>query len=380
MLALGPQYGFGLYVHWPYCSKICPYCDFNVFAAKDRDPEPLIAAICNDIRAYREFMQDHPALDTVFFGGGTPSLLAPAHLQRIMTVADKAFGVKADAEITLEANPNDILSADLGGWKTAGISRLSIGVQSLRDDALRFLGRDHDSHKALEAVSKAASLFDNHSIDLIYARPGQSLAEWRAELSEALALGTPHFSLYELTIEQRTAFGQRAARGDLVPMEDDDQADLYELTQARCDAACLPAYEVSNHASAPQYQSRHNMIYWNSGDWIGVGPGAHGRITVSGERFSTEASRKVADYVESAQPKPVLSTSLDVAREFVAMGLRPTMGLDLSRFETLVGHPPRAGVLADLQQQRLIAVSADRLALTAPGRLLADRITALLAP
>ncbi|MCF6329463.1 MAG: radical SAM family heme chaperone HemW, partial [Henriciella sp.] len=268
---VGPQYGFGLYVHWPYCARICPYCDFNVYAAKERDTAPLASAICEDIERHRKALPDHPALDSLFLGGGTPSLLSPAQIEAIIGVAQAQFGLKPEAEVTLEANPNDVLRDDLGAWASAGVNRLSIGVQALNDEALGFLGRDHNSAQARKAVALAAQYFNNYSIDLIYALPGQSLSGWQVELSQALSLGAPHLSLYELTIAERTAFGMRAARGELVAMPDEAQADLYEATQAICDAAGLPAYEVSNHARAPRYQSVHNHIYWNSGDWIGVG-------------------------------------------------------------------------------------------------------------
>ncbi len=374
MAPIGPHYGFGLYVHWPYCSKICPYCDFNVYAAKDRDTAPLVAAIRADIERHGDLLPDHPPLDSLFFGGGTPSLLTCAQIEDVVETALVVFGFKPDAEITLEANPNDILRSDLPGWQVAGINRVSIGVQSLNDDALQFLGRDHDSVNALTALSMAQRHFDNHSIDLIYARPGQSAADWQQELSTALALGAPHLSLYELTIAERTVFGMRAARGELVAMTDDAQADLYETTQEVCDAAGLPAYEISNHASAARYQSVHNHIYWNSGDWIGVGPGAHGRLTIDGQRLATEAARRPVDYISAPTAPPSTLSPAETALELLAMGLRPASGFDLRRYSSLAGAAPAPATLREFRESGHLAQTQDHIALTAQGRLLADHI------
>jgi oxygen-independent coproporphyrinogen-3 oxidase len=223
-------------------------------------------------------------------------------------------------------------------------------------------------------------VFDNHSIDLIYARPDQAPEAWDAELKQVLALGAPHLSLYELTIEARTAFGKRAARGELVPMEDDAQADLYELTQSICDAAGLPAYEVSNHARGPAYESRHNHIYWASGDWIGLGPGAHGRLTRNGVRLATEAARRPAEYQANAGGIETQLSQTDTAREFLAMALRPTKGLDLARFAHLFGAPPDAETLRDLVANGLATFDDETLRLTVSGRLMADHIARLLTP
>lgn len=380
MNAVGPEYGFGLYIHWPYCARICPYCDFNVYAAKDRESDPLVQAIIDDIRNHRDSLPGHPPLDSVFFGGGTPSLLSAVQMERILTAAQESFGLKAEAEVSLEANPNDVLRASLSDWALAGINRLSLGIQSLDDEALSFLGRDHNGQDARAAVDLTQKQFDNHSVDLIYARPGQTAEAWQQELTETLSLGAPHLSLYELTIEERTAFGKRAARGDLVPMEDDDQADLYDLTQEVCEAQGLPAYEVSNHARAPKYQSRHNTIYWDSGDWIGVGPGAHGRLTIEGKRIATEAAKRPAEYIDTHKPVQHELSDQDTAREFLAMALRPTSGLELKRFESMFGVPMDADVLSDMVDQKLAQQDSDRLHLTQSGRLMADYIASLLVP
>ena len=380
MPAIGPEYGFGLYVHWPYCARICPYCDFNVYAAKERDSAPLLNAIIRDIYGHREQLPDHPELDSIFLGGGTPSLLSGKDMARLIAAAQDTFGLKSGAEITLEANPNDILSRPPEAWRDAGVNRLSIGVQSLEDDALKFLGRDHDAAVAVEAVRRVQPLFENHSVDLIYARPGQSERDWSDELKRVLDLGAPHLSLYELTIEARTAFGKRAARGELVPMQDDDQADLYELTQDICEAAGQPAYEVSNHTRAPEFESRHNHIYWASGDWIGVGPGAHGRLTQNGLRQSTEAARHPVDYQQGIGGPVATLSRTETAQEYLAMALRPVSGMNLARYETLFGRPADPDTVRTLTENGHATVSEGALKLTQQGRLIADYVASLLAP
>ncbi|MDG1825150.1 MAG: radical SAM family heme chaperone HemW [Henriciella sp.] len=380
MLPIGPQYGFGLYVHWPYCAKICPYCDFNVYTAKDRDNSGLVDAIVRDIERHKSRLPNHPKLNSLFLGGGTPSLLSADQIEKIISTAEQQFGFQHGAEVTIEANPNDILRSDLVGWTAAGVNRVSLGIQSLNDQALAFLGRDHDRANALKAVDAVQAHFDNHSLDFIYARPGQIMAEWRAELSAALALGAPHLSLYELTIAERTAFGKRAERGDLIPMQDDAQADLYDLTQDLCEAAGLPAYEVSNHARGKQYEAIHNHIYWNSGDWIGVGPGAHGRLTKNGRRVATEAAKRPSAYIDTDDLSETVLTSTDTGLEFLAMALRPTHGLDLERYNQVFGAPTNPEIISRLTENELAHVSHGRLLLTQQGRLLADYIAAELTP
>lgn len=382
----GPHFGFGLYVHWPYCARICPYCDFNVYAAKDRQGGALVDAIAADIHAHRPRMPQHRSLDSIYFGGGTPALLRPDELGAVLLAASDAFGIKSGAEITLEANPNDVLRADLQGWQRAGVTRLSIGVQSLRDASLAFLGRDHDAVSAAEAVRRAVKVFDSVSIDLIYARPGQSPASWESELTDALALGAPHLSLYELTFEAKTPFGLAAKRGDIAPMNDDAQADLYELTQTVTAAAGLPAYEVSNHAALPKYQSVHNLIYWRGGDWIGVGPGAHGRVTVGGNRYASEAERRPEAYIANVQAlqsgwsNAAQLAPLEIARELLAMGLRAAEGVDLRRVETVSGVQVPRDKIAVFADKGWAEMAGAELRLTASGRLLADAITAALSP
>ena len=382
----GPHFGFGLYVHWPYCARICPYCDFNVYAAKDRDSAPLVDAIAADIHAHRPRMPGHGPFDTVYFGGGTPALLRPDELGTLLLAASEAFGIRRGAEITLEANPNDVLRADLLGLQRAGVTRLSIGVQSLRDASLAFLGRDHDAISAAEAVRRALKVFPSVSIDLIYARPGQSPASWEAELGDAVTLGAPHLSLYELTFEAKTPFGLAAKRGDISPMGDDAQADLYELTQAVTTAAGLPAYEVSNHAASREHQSQHNLLYWRGGDWIGVGPGAHGRISVGGGRYASEAERRPEAYIANVQAlqngwgDAARLTDIEIARELLAMGLRAGEGIDLRRVETVSGSVVARDKIAVFADKGWAELVGAELRLTPSGRLLADAITAAISP
>ncbi|MGB2178478.1 MAG: radical SAM family heme chaperone HemW [Hyphomonas sp.] len=382
----GPHFGFGLYVHWPYCTRICPYCDFNVYAAKDRDPSLLVEAICDDIRAHRQRMPDHGALDSVYLGGGTPSLLAPADVERILAAADEVFGIRPGAEVTLEANPNDVMRADLAGLKSAGVNRLSVGVQSLRDSALAFLGRDHDADGARASVARAMRVFPSVSVDLIYARPDQQADDWQSELEDVLALGMPHLSLYELTIKEGTAFGLAVGRGQINPMPDDDQADMFELTQQILEQAGLAAYEVSNHAMSPEHQSVHNMIYWQGGDWIGAGPGAHGRVTVGGHRYAYEAHRRPEVYMANVQTLGSgwgEAERLDrnaIAQELLAMGLRPATGIDIARVEAVAGRPVSREKIGVFVEQGWLTFDQGVLSLTASGRLLADAITAQLAP
>lgn len=383
-LPFGPANGFGLYVHWPYCTRICPYCDFNVYAAKDRETKPLSDALLTDLERHRQALPGHPELTSIYLGGGTPSLMAPGEIEDLIVRAGALFGLEADAEITLEANPVDVSSARLADWQSAGVNRLSLGIQSLDDEALGFLGRDHDAGTARRTTGLALSAFDNVSIDLIYARPGQSHESWEKELTEALALGAPHLSLYELTIEARTAFGKRAARGDLIPMPDDDQADLYELTQDICNTQGLPAYEVSNHAAGTRYRSRHNLTYWRGGDWMGIGPGAHGRLTVGGSRLATHAAPKPADYGAAVSRTAGLDgetlTPIDNARELLALGLRSNEGVDLAGIDAVTGKTLDRSKLADLKETGLIRTNGQMVSLTASGRLLADRIAAELSP
>ncbi len=377
-----PARGFGVYVHWPYCARVCPYCDFNVYAAKRRDTGPLLDAIRVDLGGWRE-RSGPRRVDAVFFGGGTPSLLSGDEASQLLQRIDRLWGIAPGAEITLEANPDD--RARFVDFAAAGFNRLSLGVQSLDDRALNFLGRTHSAADARQALTAAQGQFASVSLDLIYARPDQTVADWRRELGEALGLGANHLSLYELTIEPGAAFARAVKRGDWAPVDDERAADLYEITDEMCEAAGFPAYEVSNHASDARHQSQHNRIYWRSGDWVGAGPGAHGRLTVSGQRLAIESAERPGAYIETVRRTGVGWTSaealsaLDQARERLSMGLRLVEGMTLSDIYGL-GHNPAAEALADLAALGLVVRTGDHIALTPKGRLTADRVVEMISP
>jgi putative oxygen-independent coproporphyrinogen III oxidase len=374
--------GFGIYVHWPYCARICPYCDFNVYRARGADNAPLIDAIAADLAAHAERFGKRHA-QSLFLGGGTPSLLRGAEIAQLIDTASRAFTLDADCEITLEANPEDhTLFAEQAA---AGVNRFSIGAQALDDAALKALGRGHGVAIALRAVDAAAATGQRLSLDLIYAREGQTIKAWREELTRALALPVEHVSLYQLTIEPETAFARRVARGQLAPPDVEAAAVLYEATQDVCEKAGFPAYEISNYARSDAARARHNLIYWQSGDWIGVGPGAHGRMTHNGARFALEAQRRPADYIDAVREHGVgwitetPLTAEECADETLLMGLRVAEGVDLARIEALRGRALNRNALAWLVEQGLAAYDDGRVRLTTGGRVLANKIAAELA-
>jgi len=373
---------FGIYVHWPYCAAICPYCDFNVYRARGADNAVLIAAIERDLAAHAERFGSREAV-SLFFGGGTPSLLRGGEIARLIDAASRAFTLAADCEITLESNPED--ASLFAEQAAAGVNRFSIGAQAFDDAALKGLGRRHDAATGLRAVHAAAATGQRVSLDLIYAREGQSEAAWRSELKQALALPVEHVSLYQLTIEPDTAFARRVSRGQLTPPNADAGASLYEATQEVCEAAGFPAYEISNHARDEAARARHNLLYWRSDDWIGVGPGAHGRVTQSGARIALEAQRRPADYIDAVNEHGAgwisesALTGEEAADELIIMGLRTTEGLDAVRYEALRGAPLKADALAWLAEQGLVTQGDGRVRLTARGRPLANRIALELA-
>ena len=373
---------FGVYVHWPYCTKLCPYCDFNIYRARGRDTAPLLDAIVADIEGHRARMASRPA-ETVFFGGGTPSLLAGAGIARILKVIDRTFGLVADAEITLESNPED--RARFADHAAAGINRFSIGMQSLDDSALAALGRAHDAAAAIAAVEAAQATGKRVSLDLIYAREGQTPVAWGAELCAALALPAEHLSLYQLTIEPGSAFARAVARQRLFPPDNDRAADLYELTQSLCAATGAPAYEISNHARGDAARARHNLLYWTGGDWLGVGPGAHGRVLLDGARTATKAHDRPDDYARVVArdgvgwESAVALAPLEIAEEAVLMGLRLTDGLERAPVEALRRSPLDPLAIERFRAEGLLLEAEGRLRLTEAGRLLADHIAATLA-
>ncbi|MEX3017296.1 radical SAM family heme chaperone HemW [Gymnodinialimonas hymeniacidonis] len=365
--------GFGLYIHWPFCEAKCPYCDFNSHVAAKIDHSAWLTAYLSELTRAAEETQGR-TLQSVFFGGGTPSLMKPETTARILEAVRAHWPTANDIEITLEANPSSVEAGRFRAFRDAGISRVSMGIQALSNGDLRRLGRLHTVEEARKAYDIARTCFDRTSFDLIYARQDQTLEDWRTELAEALTWGSDHLSLYQLTVEPGTAFGARHKAGGLKGLPDEDlSADLYDLTQELTDKAGLPAYEISNH-SADLAQSRHNLIYWRGGDFIGIGPGAHGRLTLDGHRYATEtllAPQKWLDAVatsgtgESART-PI--TAQEQAEEYLMMSLRLSEGSDLARFERIMGHPIPQTKIDHLGDLGLIEQNANRIMATQVGR------------
>ena len=368
-----------LYVHWPYCARICPYCDFNVVRDRNRVAEQagLAAAILADLEA-QAGLTGPRRLASIFFGGGTPSLMAPAAVAAVIDRARTLFPPDGEVEISLEANPTDAEAGRFAALSDAGVNRLSMGVQALDDAALTFLGRNHSADEARRAVAVAARAFDRLSIDLIYARPDQSVAGWRAELTEALAMGFEHVSPYQLTIEPTTAFGRAVARGSWTPPDEDTAAALYETTQTVLEGAGFDAYEVSNHGRGVAARSAHNLHVWRGGDYLGLGPGAHGRLTLGGARTATVARRGIADYVAGVAAGTPWSEreTLDpraAAEERVLLGLRTVEGVALTELATL-DRTVETGALAGLIADGFLTVEAGRVVATPAGRPVLDGV------
>jgi len=369
---------FGIYVHWPYCARICPYCDFNIYKHKGEPGDDLAAAITQDLQHWRD-MTGPRTVSSIHFGGGTPSLMRADQIEQIIDAASALWSFAGDIEIGLEANPADADAAKWALYSGAGINRLSVGVQSFDNQVLAFLGRDHDADQARRALDLAARNLPRVSADLIFGHRGQTLADWDADLDKALASGAGHISAYQLTIEAQTAFGKAAQRGDVKAVNGDDSAALYELSQTRLTDAGFEHYEVSNYAR-PGQQSRHNKIYWLGGDYAGVGPGAHGRLTTPNGRIATVAHMTPAAYIKGAQDGPslqerdVLSPD-DHGNEFVMMGLRLTGGFDEAAYRQISGQALNARAVADLCAMGLLARKGSRIAATESGRMLLDTIT-----
>ena len=362
---LDPGSDVAVYVHWPYCAKICPYCDFNVVRDRGRTEEQagLVAAILDDLEAQAALVGPR-RLASIFLGGGTPSLMPPEAVAAVLDRIHALFATNGPVEITLEANPTDAEAAHFAALASAGINRLSLGVQSLDDAALRFLGRNHSAVEARRAIVMAGAAFERLSIDLIYARPDQSVADWTAELQTAVALGFEHVSPYQLTLEPTTAFGRALARGTLVPPDEDLAAALYETTQAVLEAAGFEAYEISNHARGVFARSAHNIHVWRGGDYLGVGPGAHGRLTLDGVRTATVAHRRIPDYISGVAALSPWNEreSMDAtgaAEEQVLLGLRTVEGAPMRAFEALGIADKALGLAEDgflmINQNRAIA-------------------------
>jgi len=375
--------GFGIYIHWPFCLAKCPYCDFNSHVSRTVDHGAWERALLTEMAAMRARSGPRQA-ETVFFGGGTPSLMRPQTVGRLIEEVDRLWGLAEGAEITLEANPTSAEAESFRGYASAGVNRLSMGVQALNDADLRALGRTHTVVEAEAAFSIARAAFPRVSFDLIYARMGQELGDWEAELARALAMAVDHLSLYQLTIEPGTRFAELHARGRLTVPNDDRAAAFYDLTQAMTEAAGMAAYEVSNHAALGA-ECRHNLIYWRYGDYAGVGPGAHGRLTgADGMRRATESLRDPAAWMAAVErdghalTEEVPLTPEDQAAECVLMGLRLSEGIDLARVARLRGRPVPDERLAALEGDGLLLRGQGRLMATASGRLVLNSLIAAL--
>ncbi len=377
--------GFGVYVHWPFCQAKCPYCDFNSHVRRGGiDEARFVAAYTRELQHMAE-MAPGREVGSIFFGGGTPSLMKPETVGAILDAIGKNWSIKSDCEVTLEANPTSVEAGRFAGYRAAGVNRVSLGVQSLVDADLKALGRMHSVGEALVAVSIAAKHFERFSFDLIYARPGQTVDAWREELIEALAHAPTHLSLYQLTIEAGTPYKTLFDAGKLVIPDHDLARELYDMTQEICGKYGMPAYEISNHAR-PGDECRHNLLYWRYGEYAGVGPGAHGRLyTERGRRaLSTERSPEAwLDYVTRDGHALVADEALSgesEADEFLLMGLRLTEGIDPKRFERLRGRGLDRRRIEALAAEGLVEMCNDtRLRVTAQGFPVLDAIIADLA-
>ncbi len=375
---------FGIYVHWPFCAAKCPYCDFNSHVRTAIDESGWVDAIARELDwVAREQGDDRPIVETIFFGGGTPSLMQGRSTGKTLEKISRLWRLANGVEVTLEANPASADAARFADYRAAGVNRLSLGMQALNDADLKFLGRLHNAEEAKAALGLAMKNFDRVSLDLIYARPGQSDAQWRTELKQALAFGTDHLSLYQLTIEPQTPFALLHRNGQLKIPDDDLAAGLYETTQELTDAAGVPAYEISNHAR-PGSQSRHNLIYWRYGDYAGVGPGAHGRLMLGGKRVATATVRlpeRWRDAVAKGESAFADFTSIDdadAAREHLLMNLRLAEGIDLAAYQSRWSIRPSAEKIAPLIEQGLLRQDGEILAATPQGRLVLNAVIAAL--
>jgi putative oxygen-independent coproporphyrinogen III oxidase len=368
---------FGIYIHWPYCVAKCPYCDFNSHVRERIDEAQWTRLVESELTAMAHLRPDWPQVDSVFFGGGTPSLMSGRATGAVLETISRHWKISTSAEITLEANPNSVERGRFRDYRAAGVNRVSIGVQSFDEAALKQLGRAHSSEEAKRAIETAKATFPRVNFDLIYARPGQTITDWAGELNNALQFGTEHLSLYQLTIEQGTAFAALHRQGKLKMPDEDLAADFYGITQEICEAAGLPAYEISNHARQGQ-ESRHNLLYWRYGDYAGVGPGAHGRLTIEGRRYAVETERlpeRWAVRVESTgQGFSLCEVSpRDAAKEHLLMGLRISEGINLAEFATRWQLTPSEARLRRLEEMDLIATDGN-LTVTNAGRLVLNRV------
>ena len=381
----GEKKEFGVYVHWPFCLSKCPYCDFNSHVRHTGiDEARYVRAFTAEIAATAARTPGR-TVSTIFFGGGTPSLMQPATVAAVLDAIGRHWNVAPDAEITLEANPTSVEAARFRGYRSAGINRVSLGVQALDDQVLAELGRLHSAREALDAVGIARSVFGRYSFDLIYARPRQTPQDWSNELTRALAEAGEHLSLYQLTIEPDTPFSALHAAGKLKVPNDDISRALYDTTQEVCAAHGLPAYEISNHAR-PGGECRHNLVYWRGHEYAGVGPGAHGRLNIDGARHATATEKRPEAWlarVESEGHGLVTDDVLireEMADEFLLMGLRLAEGIDPARYAALAGRSLDADRIAALCENGLVeTTAAGRLRVSMPGFPVLDAVVADLA-
>jgi putative oxygen-independent coproporphyrinogen III oxidase len=377
--------GFGVYVHWPFCAAKCPYCDFNSHVRHAPPDQARYARAFAAELAHNAALVPGRTVDSIFLGGGTPSLMQPATVAAILDEIARHWTLAPDVEITLEANPSSVEAERFRGYRAAGVNRVSLGVQALNDPDLRALGRLHDVAEALTAIGIARDTFPRLSFDLIYARPAQTVAAWRAELSQALAFAADHLSVYQLTIEDGTRYADLHRAGKLVVPDADAAADLYEATHAVLDGAGLPAYEISNHA-APGAECRHNLVYWRYGEYVGVGPGAHGRLVLADGRHATAVEKNPERWLHAVETAghgfvtDDLLTRDEQGDEFLLMGLRLREGIDLARFEEISGRRLDRSRLTDLAGHGLVHLTPDRrLRATPAGFAVLDALVADLA-
>ena len=381
----GDDRAFGVYIHWPFCLSKCPYCDFNSHVRREPiDEARFVRAFTAEIAATAARIGDR-TVSSIFFGGGTPSLMQPSTIEAILDAIARHWQVAPDAEITLEANPTSVEAGRFRGYRAAGVNRVSLGVQALDDKVLSELGRLHTAREALDAVAVARGIFDRYSFDLIYARPQQTPQQWAGELNRALAEAGEHLSLYQLTIEAETPFAALHAAGKLVVPDQDAARALYDTTQEICAAHGLPAYEISNHAR-PGGESRHNLIYWRAQEYAGVGPGAHGRLDIGGDRHATATEKRPEAWLQRVETQGHGLVTDDVllreemADEFLLMGLRLAEGIDPARYAELAGRALDPARIAALREHGLVeTTSTGRLRVSMPGFPVLDAVVADLA-
>ncbi len=378
--------GFGIYIHWPFCLSKCPYCDFNSHVREQVEHTRWREALLRELDHYAAVTKGR-TVTSVFFGGGTPSLMEPQTVGAVLDGIAARWPIATTIEVTLEANPTSVEAGRFAGYRAAGVNRVSLGIQALNDTDLKALGRTHDHTQALDAIRLAARSFDRYSFDLIYARPNQTVAAWADELDRAISLSGGHLSVYQLTIEAGTTFEAMHRRGLLKVPDEDLGAALWEETQARLSVAGLPAYEISNHA-IPGQECRHNLLYWRYGDYVGIGPGAHGRLTVAGEKMATRQHRAPEIWLERVERDGHATTHhtavpTDERRaELLMMGLRPRDGLSRIRVRQELGAEIEAVVkpdgLAELCEGGFVELDAAGLRCTETGRPLLNAVLARL--